>query len=207
MNTQLLLAMLSFAFVTSVTPGPNNLMLLASGASFGFRRTIPHLLGIICGMVLLLSLALAGLGSLFLQFPPAQTALKAIGIGYLLWLAWKIASAPVHSPLADSTAIPAPQGKPLNGWQALLFQFVNPKAWMMATGAVSSFTLTGEQYLASGIVLILCFILAGLPSITLWAGFGSGIQHLLTSPTHRRGFNRCMAVLTAATVFMILDFH
>ena len=101
MDTPLLLGMLSFAFVTSVTPGPNNLMLLASGANFGFRRTIPHMLGITCGMILLLLLALAGLGSLFLQFPLTQAILKAAGIGYLLWLAWKIATAPVQTPLPD----------------------------------------------------------------------------------------------------------
>lgn len=204
MELQLILAMFSFALVTSVTPGPNNLMLLASGANFGFKRTIPHMLGIACGMILLLFVILLGLGEIFVRLPVAQLSLKVVGVLYLLWLAWKIASAPVAEtddstqPEAVSTA------QPMRWWQAAAFQFVNPKAWMMALGAVSSFTLSGEQYWLSGLALMSVFFLVNLPSISLWAGFGVVIQQFLSSKRRKRQFNIIMGLLTAATVWMIV---
>ncbi len=204
MDMQLVLAMLSFAFVTSSTPGPNNLMLLASGANFGFRRTIPHMLGIACGMILLLLVTLAGLGELFARFPLAQTALKVIGVVYLLWLAWKIASAPVHEQAVAGKTAAVTDSKPFRWWQAVAFQFVNPKAWMMSLGAVSSFTLAGEQYWYSGVVLMVVFGLVNLPSISMWAGFGVIIQQFLSSARRKRYFNWIMGALTAATVGMIV---
>lgn len=198
MDTQLLLATFSFALVTSITPGPNNLMLLASGANFGFKRTIPHMLGIALGMIALLLCILAGLGTLFMQFPVAQTVLKILGAAYLLWLAWKIAFAPVGELRGNETA------QPMKWWQALLFQFVNPKAWMMAMGAVSSFTVAGEQYWLSGLVLIVVFAVVNLPSVSVWAGFGVGIQHWLSSAKRQRYFNGIMGLLTALTVLMMV---
>ncbi|WP_020560179.1 LysE family translocator [Thiofilum flexile] len=200
MDTQLLLAILSFAFVTSITPGPNNLMLLASGANFGFKRTIPHMLGISLGMAVLLLCILAGLGTLFTQLPLAQTALKVLGAAYLLWLAAKIALAPVGELKGRETG----NAKPMTWWQASLFQFVNPKAWMMALGAVSSFTLTGEHYWWSGMVLIFAFSLVNLPSVSVWAGFGMMIQHWLSNAKRQRYFNWMMGILTALTVLMML---
>lgn len=202
MDTQLVLAMLTFAFVTSVTPGPNNLMLLASGAQFGFRRTVPHMLGIAFGMLLLLGVTLSGLGVLFAQYPLVQWALRIVGVTYLLWLAWKIASAPVRD--ADESAPAAAQAQPLRWWQASAFQFVNPKAWMMALSAVSSFTLGGELYVWSGLALMAAFAAVNLPSISLWAGFGVVIRRFLSTPGRRRGFNGVMGALTAATVLMIV---
>ncbi|WP_020393980.1 LysE family translocator [Thiolinea disciformis] len=204
MTAQLLLAMFSFAFVTSITPGPNNLMLLASGANFGFKRTIPHMVGISMGMALLLILTLAGLGSLFVAWPAAQTALKLVGVAYLLWLAWKIASAPVTDNQEPAThkSIAA---QPMRWWQAVLFQFVNPKAWMMALGSVSSFTLAGEQYLWSSLVLVIMFTVVNLPTVSVWAGFGVFIQRFLSNTQRQRYFNLLMAGLTAATVFMIVS--
>ena len=200
MDTQLVLAAISFAFVTSITPGPNNLMLLASGANFGFKRTIPHMLGISLGMAALLLCIIAGLGTLFIQFPMAQTVLKVLGAAYLLWLAWKIAFAPVGELKGRETG----EAKPMTWWQALLFQFVNPKAWMMAIGAVSSFTLAGEQYWVSGTVLIMVFAFVNLPSVSVWAGFGVMIQHWLSNSKRQRHFNWVMGILTALTVVMML---
>ena len=203
MDIQLLIAMFSFAFVTSATPGPNNLMLLASGANFGFRLTIPHILGIGLGMALLLLLTLAGLGELFARFPVLQNALKVIGVAYLLWLAWKIATAPV---MDDNSAgvSKISNGQPMQWWEALAFQFVNPKAWMMALGAVSSFTLSGEQYWFSGLVLLVIFVVVNIPSVSIWAGFGVVIQQFLASAQRKRQFNLMMGLLTAATVWMIV---
>lgn len=204
MELQLIAAMFSFAFVTSVTPGPNNLMLLASGANFGFKRTIPHMLGIACGMILLLLVTLLGLGEIFNRLPSAQLALKVIGVLYLLWLAWKIASAPIAETGDNPKSEAVSTAQPMRCWQAAAFQFVNPKAWMMALGAVSSFTLTGEQYWLSGLALIIVFFLVNLPSISLWAGFGVVIQQFLSSARRKRQFNIIMGLLTAATVWMIV---
>lgn len=206
MDFQLVAAMFSFAFVTSATPGPNNLMLLASGANFGFKRTIPHMLGIGCGMLLLLFVTLAGLGEIFMRLPAMQMALKLVGVVYLLWLAWKIASAPVTDTMTEDSTSDQPIGtaQPMRWWQAATFQFVNPKAWMMALGAVSSFTLAGEQYWLSGLTLMVVFFLVNVPSVSIWAGFGVVIQQFLSSARRKRQFNMIMGLLTAATVWMIV---
>lgn len=204
MELQLILAMFSFALVTSVTPGPNNLMLLASGANFGFKRTIPHMLGIGCGMILLLFVTLLGLGEIFARLPVAQLTLKVVGVLYLLWLAWKIASAPVAETRDQAQSAAVSTAQPMRWWQAAAFQFVNPKAWMMALGAVSSFTLSGEQYWLSGLALMCVFFLVNLPAISLWAGFGVVIQQFLSSTRRKRQFNIIMGLLTAATVWMIV---
>lgn len=195
-----LLAMASFAFVTSVTPGPNNLMLLASGANFGFRRTLPHMLGISLGMALLLTCVLGGLGELFSRFPLLQLLLRIAGIGYLLWLSWKILQTPPRSLQQDTD-----DARPFAWWQAVLFQFVNPKAWIMAITAVSSFTLTGEAYWASGMLLVLVFVTINLPAISVWAGFGTMMQQFLSTAARQIHFNRVMAVLTALTIVLIVQ--
>ena len=195
-----LLAIVSFAFVTSVTPGPNNLMLLASGANFGFRRTLPHMLGISIGMALLLTSVLAGLGELFSRFPVLQMLLRIAGVGYLLWLSWKILQTPPRA-LQEGND----DARPFSFWQAVLFQFVNPKAWIMSITAVSSFTLAGEDYWTSGMLLVLVFAVVNLPSVSVWAGFGSMMQQLLSTAARQVHFNRSMAFLTAMTIVLIVQ--
>lgn len=195
-----LIAMASFAFVTSVTPGPNNLMLLASGANFGFRRTLPHIVGISLGMALLLTCVLGGLGELFSRYPLLQLLLRIAGAGYLLWLSWKILRTPPCSLQPENA-----NGRPFAWWQAVLFQFVNPKAWIMAITAVSSFTLSGEAYWLSGLALVLVFSVVNLPSVTVWAGFGTLLQQFLSSAARQIWFNRIMATLTALTVLMLVQ--
>ena len=195
-----LLAIASFAFVTSVTPGPNNLMLLASGANFGFRRTLPHMLGISLGMALLLTCVLGGLGELFSRFPLLQVLLRIAGVGYLLWLSWKILQTPPRDLQQGND-----EARPFSWWQAVLFQFVNPKAWIMAITAVSSFTLAGDAYWASGLALVLVFVVVNLPAIAVWAGFGTLMQQFLSTAARQIRFNRVMAVLTALTIVLIVQ--
>jgi len=187
-----------FAFTMTATPGPNNMLLTASGANFGFRRTLPHIFGVVIGCVGLMAAVALGLGAIFERWPEFQTALKVLGSLYLLWLAWKIASAPAPSRVRDENA------RPMTLWQAAAFQFANPKAWIMSISGVASFTLTGDAFLASALLLISVMAAVSIPSISIWAGFGVMIGRLLTTATHWRYFNIAMGVLTAACVVMII---
>jgi threonine/homoserine/homoserine lactone efflux protein len=190
-----------FAFITSVTPGPNNVMLLASGAQFGFFRTIPHILGILLGVAMLLVSVLTGLGVMFNTFPVLYDALKWLGASYLLWLSYKITFAPVTGEIKRGKAI---KSDPFAWWQATLFQFVNPKAWMMAVGCVSTFSMEGDAYMASAIWIVILFASLGLPAICIWAGLGVSIGRLLTNEKRKRMFNYVMGAATASTLLMVI---
>ena len=201
MATEWLLPLAGFAWVTCITPGPNNVLLTASGARFGFRRTLPHVLGISAGMGLMLMLVAMGLGALFQQWPLLQTLLRVLGSGYLLWLALLIARA------APLNSAPAPGGAerqtPWAIYQAVLFQFINPKAWLMSISAIGSFTLLGEQYWSSVALLVVIFCLICLKTCLLWAQFGVQVARWLRTPQAWRRFNLGMGLLTAACVVMI----
>jgi threonine/homoserine/homoserine lactone efflux protein len=134
MTADLLLAFIAFAFVTSVTPGPNNMMLLASGVNFGLRRSLPHMFGISLGFMLLVASVGLGLGQVFEQVPMLYNVLRYAGAAYLLYLAWKIANAGAPDSQGDASA------KPFSFLQAAAFQWVNPKAWIMAIGAITTYT-------------------------------------------------------------------
>ncbi len=197
MPLTLWLSMATFAFVTSITPGPNNLMLTASGARFGFARTLPHIVGIEVGFFLLLLATALGLGELFSLWPPAQTVLRGVGAAYLLWLAWQLLRDPGH----DNDGGDA---RPLAVWQAAVFQVVNPKAWMMAVSSMGTFTLPGDAYLPSAIVVAVTFAIVGIPCAFTWAGFGTVIRRYLHGPRARRVVNGVLAVLTLGAVAMLL---
>ena len=198
------LALAMFAFVTSVTPGPNNIMLLASGAQFGFRRTLPHMLGIVLGVASLLLSTLLGLGALFTLYPPLYSVLKWLGCAYILWLAWKIGSAPVGSLDNKTSGRKKSASAPMRWWQALLFQYVNPKAWMMAIGCVSTFAIAGDLYVLSGFWIIVLFAAVGFPAISMWAWAGIKIRQWLTDEKRQRGFNLVMGLATASTLLLIV---
>lgn len=196
MTHDLYLALLGFAFVTSVTPGPNNMMLLASGVNFGLRRTLPHMLGISLGcgfMVFVLGLGVAGI---FRSWPAALLLLKILSVAYMLWLAWKIA----HSAAPGEGQ--AATGQPLSALQAAAFQWVNPKAWAMALGAVTAYVAipSVEAYLA----VAAGFILAGLPAIALWAAAGQALRGWLQEPGRLRVFNWSMALLLVASLWPVI---
>jgi len=201
MELSFFFAIALFAFVMSVTPGPNNLMLLASGAQFGYIRTLPHMFGIIIGMACLISSVLVGLGAAFELYPVLYDVLKVVGSLYLLWLAWKIANAPTDDNALQSGDVKV---RPMRLHSASLFQFVNPKAWTMAIGSVSTFTLTGDMYWQSGIWILIAFATMGFIAISLWAGLGVAIRQWLTSVKRKRNFNWFMGMMTAATLIFIL---
>jgi threonine/homoserine/homoserine lactone efflux protein len=194
-SPDLLIALIAFALVASITPGPNTLMLLASGVNFGFRRTLPHLMGVVLGFGMMTALVGAGLAGLFTAWPPARTVLQVVSAAYLLWLAWKIAHA---APPAGGTA----RGRPFSFVQAAAFQWVNPKAWTMALGAVALYA-PGQDI---GAVLIVAgaYVLVGLPSGALWAGTGVALSRALRDPVLLRWFNWTMAVALVASLWPVL---
>lgn len=196
MSFESFLSLIVFAFVTSVTPGPNNMMLFASGVNFGFRRTLPHMLGIGGGFFSLLIGVGFGLGALLTTVPELYTALKLAGGAYLVYIAWKIGS---------SRALP--DGKvgadPMTFLQAASFQWVNPKAWVMAVTAMTLYT-DPNRYTLSVLLVGLAFALTNMPSVSTWAGFGSAMRSWLSDPVRLKWFNISMAVLLVASLWPML---
>jgi threonine/homoserine/homoserine lactone efflux protein len=196
---ELFAALVAFAFVSSITPGPNNLMLMTSGTNFGFVRTIPHMLGVSVGFTLMIVLVGAGLAKVFELYPLAHTVLKYGSVAYLLYLAWKIAtSAP---PGAKGEAVAA--AKPMTFIHAALFQWVNPKAWTMALTAVSAYTLPANPML-SLLLVAAVFGAINLPSVGSWTLMGVQLRRFLSDPVKLRAFNVVMAVTLVATLYPIV---
>jgi len=197
MTYELFFAMCVFALVTTGTPGPNNIMFTASGANFGFRKTIPHMIGVNLGLNSLHLLMGLGLGALFVQFPVLQNGLKVVGSAYLLWLAWKMLGNSIASSTANRTH------KPITLFEAATFQYVNPKAWVMAIGANVSFSLEGADYWPSVGAIMAAYFLVGPCTNMCWITFGKGIGHFLSSPRRLNIFNITMTALTVSCVWFI----
>ncbi|TVU68414.1 MULTISPECIES: LysE family translocator [Cobetia] len=182
----------------TLTPGPNNVMLTASGANYGYWRTLPHIFGIMIGcLVLFVGIAL-GLGLIFERYPIVQTLLKVLGSLYLLYLAWKIATAPPPDFNSQQDA------RPMTFMAAALFQFANPKAWVMGIALMAGFLPEDGPVLLNAVLLAGFAELVALPCISLWAGFGTAIGRLLRTERSWKIFNRMMGVLTASCVVFIL---
>jgi threonine/homoserine/homoserine lactone efflux protein len=190
---ELLLPLFTFAVVTTATPGPNNVMLTASGANFGFWRTLPHMLGIATGFPVMVVAIGWGLGELFHAFPALHEVLKYVGAAYLLFLAWKIAT-------AGRVGTVQSRGRPLTFLQAAAFQWVNPKGWMMALGAISAYTTVGGNPFLETLVIAAIFATVAMPCIGVWALFGAAIGRLLRSEAWLRAFNWAMAALLVASL-------
>lgn len=182
-----LIALFVFAFVASITPGPNNVMLLASGANFGFRRTLPHMLGIEIGFVSLIAAVGLGLGALLIAVPVLDTALKTAGALYLLYIAWRIATTRT---MASATGAV----RPLGVLQAAAFQWINPKGWVMAVSAVAIYSRP-DALIQSILAVIACFALSGLIATPTWTGFGTALSAYLDDPARLRWFNIAMGIL------------
>jgi threonine/homoserine/homoserine lactone efflux protein len=196
--TEFLGPLITFAVATSVTPGPNNIMLTASGANFGFRRTIPHMLGIAIGFTIMVATIGLGLSEIFERFPAIHQVLRYGGSAYLLYLAYRIATAAPATPDSAQTV-----GRPLSFLQAALFQWVNPKGWMMAVGAISTYTTVGGDLMLESVVIALIFGAIGLPSVALWAALGAAIGRLLRAKWALRAFNIAMALLLVASLALM----
>ena len=195
MTPDLILALAAFALATSITPGPNNLMLMTSGANFGLRRTLPHMTGVALGFVILAVAVGLGLGQALQAWPAGLLGLKAASVVYMLWLAWKFATAAPPEPGQAA-------GRPMTFLQAAAFQWVNPKAWAMALTAVTVYA--PGQTPAAVIATAAIFGIVNLPSVGLWALAGTALSRVLSSPSRLRAFNVTMAALLVLSLWPLL---
>jgi threonine/homoserine/homoserine lactone efflux protein len=195
MDNQTLLAVAAFCVVTLFTPGPNNLMLMASGVNFGAVRTLPHMLGVVTGFPAMTAIVGLGLAGLFLAWSSAFMLLKAASVVYTLWLAWKIAN-------AGAVDIDQPEGKPLSFAQAVAFQWINPKAWSMALTATTVYA--PNQNTGSVLTIAGMFLLFGIGSSGAWMAMGGAISRWLSSPARLRLFNLTMALLLVGSIALAL---
>lgn len=195
MTYELMIAFSLFAFVSSITPGPNNLMLMASGVNFGVWRTIPHILGISIGFIVMVLLVGVGIFKIFEAFPISYKILKIISVVYLLYLAWKIAN-------AASVNISTDLAKPMTFLQAAAFQWVNPKAWTMALTAISVYSY--ERTFSEVLLVAIVFGVINLPSVGLWAVLGQQMARFINNPRWLVIFNRLMAFLLIISIYPVI---
>lgn len=198
-QTDRLTALVAFAFATTWTPGPNNILLASSGARFGFLRTVPHALGVGIGFPVMVFVILIGLGELFQASALLRETLRWLGAAVLLTLGWKIASAPTQAKSVDPAAR---TGRPFTFVEAAGFQWINPKAWAMAIGVGGAFLVGGAPVLEA-LTAAGAFALAGMTSSHSWAAFGVGIRRFLSTPGRMRVFNVVMGALVAGCVVML----
>lgn len=192
-----LVPLFTFALVSTGTPGPNNVMVTASGANFGYRRSLPHVLGITIGFPLMILAIGLGLGLVFERYPLLHQIMAAMGVSYLLYLAWRIATA------GKGNGDDKPS-RPLTFFEAALFQWINPKAWVLSLGSLAAFTQAGPEFFFQVLLVVGAFVAVSFPCVSLWAMFGVGIGRLLNSQTHLRIFNISMGVLLAASVVPVI---
>ena len=196
MSAGLLAAFAVFAFASSITPGPNNTMLLASGVNYGFRRTIPHMAGISTGCVAMLFLVGLGLGEIFTAIPALYSVLRVIGAAYLLWLAWHIAN-------AGPIAVRQGASRPMTFLQAMAFQWVNPKAWIIVVGAVTTY-VPRDAFGRNVVLAAAVLAMVNFPCMSVWAAFGAALRPVLARPSRARVFNVAMAALLVLSLIPIL---
>lgn len=192
-----LLAVTLFAISSSVTPGPNNIMVMTSGVNFGVKKSLPLLIGICLGFSIMLLVVGFGFAQLFALYPTLHFIIKCVGVGYLLYLAWLIAS-------SNSEVEKSRQATPFSFMKGALFQWVNAKAWIVATGAIAAFTSSGGDLLTQQLIISLTFFIVSFPCVGVWLLFGSMLQNALNSQSHRRIFNLFMAGLLVLSVLPVM---
>ena len=187
-------ALAAYFVVMSITPGPNNVMVTASGAAFGYRATLPHVIGIGLGAGLQMVLVGLGVGLVFQRFPMLHTLLAFGGAAYLVYLAWRLLNA--------GTVSETDARRPFTIWQAMLFQAINPKAWVMAITTAAVFLPRDTPFAHLVVVVGGIFLAVNMPCVSVWALFGSSVRHLLLRPAYRRVFNLTMSILLVLTAVL-----
>ena len=196
MSNSLFVAFLMFALVMFFTPGPNNIMLLSSGLTYGFRRTIPHIAGITVGFAFMVGAVGLGLGTIFIAYPVLQTILKYAGAAYLVYLAWHIGMAEPSAPEQDNSR------GPMTFWGAAMFQWVNAKGWVMVIGTITAYAAIAS-FPWNILIQTLISLAMGTASTVVWALFGTALRPVLTSRTAVRAFNIVMALLLLASLYPV----
>lgn len=198
MPADILVALLGFAVASSITPGPNNLLVLTSGLNHGVARTMPLVIGISVGFAFMLLAVGVGFGAAIRANASLHVATKVLGLAYMLWLAWKVAtSAPTLHISNDGRA-----AKPLSAFSGAMFQWVNPKAWAIALSATAAYTAAEAAYVSLAWIASV-FLLVAILSLSVWAAFGSFMQGFVDSPRKVRFFNVTMAVLLVASTLPV----
>lgn len=193
-----IIAFAFFALSMSASPGPNNVMVAASGANFGFRGTLPHMFGVAVGFPIMLFAVGLGVGGMLAAQPEVQTGLRVIGSLYLLYLAWRIAR-------AGDIEVGAKKPRPMTFLEAAAFQWLNPKAWLIAVGALGTYAPTGEPLPPNLVIMGVIFIAACLPSVGVWTLIGAGVGRMLSTPRAMRVFNITMAALLVASLALVFS--
>ncbi len=187
-----------FTIATSITPGPNNILILASGVNHGIKKSLLHFLGIVIGFPIMIIAVGLGAGTIFKQFPVLHIGLKIIGIVYLLYLAYKVATSPTNKMEVENE-------KPFTFIQAALFQWVNPKAWVMAISAVVTFTSVSGSYLLDVLTIAASFLIFSPPCIASWLLFGASLKGMLSNPKRLHLFNIVMSALLVMSLIPIIQ--
>lgn len=189
----LIFSVFLFAISAAITPGPNNIMLMASGLNFGIRKSLPHLLGIVIGFPVMVILIGLGFKVVFAKFPLLHEIIKIAGLTYLIYLAWRVAT-------SSRQSLEGAKATPLRFWQAALFQWINPKAWVMATGAIAAYTSLSSDFFSQVLIIALTFMVVALPCSGSWLVFGFSLKRLLQKSVYRQVFNITMALLLVASI-------
>ncbi|UGA55736.1 LysE family translocator [Vibrio sp. VB16] len=192
-----LISVALFAISSSVTPGPNNIMVMTSGLNFGIRRSMPLLIGICVGFTAMLLLVGLGFGQLFTLFPQLSLIIKIIGTAYLLYLAWLIAR-------SSNVGVTNQQVKPIGFIKGALFQWVNAKAWVVSIGAISAFTTMGESFFSQNMTIATTFFIISFPCVGIWLMFGSMLRQFLDNAAYLRWFNITMSLLLVGSVLPVV---
>ena len=195
---KLFLPILLFAISAAITPGPNNIMLMASGLNFGIQKSIPHLLGVAIGFPIMIIFIGLGFEIAFTEYPLLHEIIKISGVIYLIYLAGRIAT-------TSKQSLEGAKSTPFRFWQAVLFQWINPKAWVMATGAIAAYTSMPADFFYQVMIIALTFMVVALPCAGSWLVFGSGVKRFLQKPAYQQAFNITMALLLLASIVPVVS--
>ncbi|MDD3266819.1 MAG: LysE family translocator [Burkholderiales bacterium] len=193
-----LIPLIVFCFSTSITPGPNNLMIMLSGISFGLKRSLPHYFGILCGFAAMGLLLGIGLGHVFEKFPILHIIAKYVGAIYMLYLAWSIATSDPHLKEAKKAS------KPISFFQAALFQWVNPKTWIILIGVIAAYTTPNLPMIHQVVIILIVYFLIGIFCVGAWLVSGITLRKFLRNPSYMRKFNLTMGALLALSIILMI---
>jgi threonine/homoserine/homoserine lactone efflux protein len=204
MNSTLLVSLTGFAFISAITPGPNNILLMSSGALFGWQRSLPHLSGILLGFAILMSSAVYGLGSVVAQWPWLVTIVRVLGAAWLTWMSVRYFLAGLRGPEATAQSRPAPISRPFRFHEGVLFQWVNPKALILVISAAGAYIAIAESIVQRMLIIVGIFFVAGLVSCSIWMIAGDALNRYLSSGESARYVNLGMGILILLTALHIL---